>query len=105
LSWSVLTSFFWMSLLSCPLRKKYCIITLCSIRSIQIFITYLNIPYRISQISIKHGPQRQTLSVFFLARHIWLIQTLISLGRCYAAMDNSQSWERSARGRCFFATL
>jgi hypothetical protein len=29
----------WISLLPCPLRKKFCTITLCSIWSIQIFIT------------------------------------------------------------------
>jgi hypothetical protein len=43
LSWSVLTSSLWISLLPCPLRKKYFIITLCSIQSIQIFITCLDI--------------------------------------------------------------
>jgi hypothetical protein len=32
----------WMSLLSCPLRKTYFTITLCSIQFIQIFITYFN---------------------------------------------------------------
>jgi hypothetical protein len=41
LFWSVLTSSLWMSLLRYPLRKKYFIITLYSIRSIQIFITYI----------------------------------------------------------------
>jgi hypothetical protein len=39
---SVLTSYSWMSLLPCPLRKKYFTITLCSIRSIQILITHLS---------------------------------------------------------------
>jgi hypothetical protein len=32
----------WMSLFPCSLRKKYFIVTLCSIRSTQIFISYLN---------------------------------------------------------------
>jgi hypothetical protein len=42
LSWSVFTSSFWMSLLSCPLRKESFIIISCSIRSIQIFITHIS---------------------------------------------------------------
>jgi hypothetical protein len=43
LTWSVLTSSLWMSVLRCPLRKKYCTISLYSIRSIQIFTTYLRV--------------------------------------------------------------
>jgi hypothetical protein len=42
LSWSILSNSLEMNLLPCPLRKKYFTITLCSIRSIQIFITYVN---------------------------------------------------------------
>jgi hypothetical protein len=44
LSWNVLTSSLRMSLLQRLLWKKYSTITLCSIRSIQIFIIYISNP-------------------------------------------------------------
>jgi hypothetical protein len=101
LSWSILISSLWMSLIPYPSRKKYFTITLCSIRSIQIFITYFNvyIKYR------SKGPQRQILWTDFLAEHIWLIQNWFSFDDVIQPLTILSPEKDRQEVRYFFTTL
>jgi hypothetical protein len=66
LSLSVHTSFLDMSLLPCPLKENYFTIALCLIRSIPIFLTYVNVCLKCRS----KRPQCQTLWADFLAEHL-----------------------------------
>jgi hypothetical protein len=91
LSWSVFTSSLWMSLLPCLLRKKYFTITLCSIRSIQIFRTYLNGCVKIRSrtvLSARRYGQMFSLNAYNWFRNWFSFEDIIRL------LTHSQFWER-----------
>jgi hypothetical protein len=75
LFWSVLTSSLWMSLLPCPLRKKYFTIIFCLIRSGP--SKYSWHPLHPRSNADQKCSQHQPLWTDFLAEYKWSIQKLI----------------------------
>jgi hypothetical protein len=92
----------WMSLLPCPLRKKYFTIARCSIRSIQIFIAYRTISIKCrSGKSLSAIPYREIFSrkTYDWFRNWFGFEDFIRLSTIFSAEKSRQDV------RYFFATL